>query len=188
MKLTIGVMAGLILGAVLTIAGYFILRETRLGDEGITITFTEAEIQGRLGEKFPQSDRILEIFPVEIGEPRVRFLGESNRVELTMEADISVPLVQTYHSKGVFTTSIRYEPEDQTLRLSDITVEGFEVTDLPKKFEPHLRTTLTLAARKYLQDHPVHTLEPKDYKGEMVKMFLREIKVEKGLLKVRLGL
>jgi len=171
----------------MTVAGYSLLRDTEFTREGLTVTFTEAEIQSRLGEKFPKSERLLDFIPVEIGEPRVRFLGGSNRVELTMEAHVAVPLMQTYETKGVFTSSIRYEPEDQTLRLSDIIVGGVEVTNLPKKFELPLRVTMTAAADKYLNDHPVHKLASKDYQGELVKMFLREIKVKKGKLEVTLG-
>lgn len=179
---------GLILGTVGTIAGYFILRDTKLGDDGLTVTFTEAEIQARLGEKFPKSERLLDFIPVEIGEPRVRFLGESERVELTMDVEIAVPLIRTYKTMGVFTTSIRYEAEDQTLRLSDITVEDVEATNLPENFKDPLRMMLTAVARKYLNDHPVHKLEPRDYKGEMVKMFFRKLKVKEGKLEVTLGL
>lgn len=188
MKFWLGILLGLVLGAAGTIGGYLILKETRLGDDGITLTFTEAEIQSRLGEKFPKSERLLDIIPVQIGVPQVHFLGESNRVELTMEANVAVPLMQTYQTRGVFTTSIRYEQDDHTLRLSDITVEELDATNLPEKFKAPLNLTLTAAARKYLNDHPVHTLEPKDYKGEMVKMFLRELKVKEGRLEVRLGL
>jgi hypothetical protein len=189
MKFWLGILVGLILGISGTIAGYFFLGDTKLGyDDGLTVTFTEAEIQGRLGEKFPKSERLLDLIPVEIAEPRVRFLRGSNRVELTMEADVAVPWVQTYRTTGVFTTSIRYEPEDQTLRLSDIKVEDFDATNLPEKFKAPLRITLTAAADKYLNDHPVHQLEPKDYKGKMVKMLLREITVKEGELEVKLGL
>ena len=188
MKFWLGILVGLVLGAAATIAGYLILKETDLGNDAVTLSFTEAEIQSRLGEKFPKSERLLEIIPVEIGVPRVRFLGESNRVELTMAADVAVPLMQTFETRGVFTTSIRYEQEDQTLRLSDITVEELDATNLPEKFKAPLNLTLTAVARKYLNDHPVYKLEPKDFKGEMVKIFLQELKVKEGRLEVRLGL
>ena len=189
MKFWLRTLVGVILGISGTITGYYFLGDTKLGyDAGLTVTFTEADIQERLGEKFPKSERLLDLIPVEIAEPKVRFLGGSNRVELSMEAEVVVPLVQTYRTTGIFTTSLRYEPEDQTLRLSDIKVEDFNATNLPEKFRGPLKITLTAVADKYLSDHRVHKLEPKDFKGEMVKILLQEITVKHGKLEVKLGL
>ena len=187
MKFWWGLLIGIILGVVGAL-GPGLLKKTSIGSKGLVVTFTEAEIQERLEGKFPKSEKLLEIFPVEIGVPTVRFLDDSDRVELTMNAGVSVPFVQTYEAKGIFTTTIRYEQKDQTLRLSEVTVEGVEATNLPKKYEDPLRVTMTLAARKYLEDYPVHTLKQKDVKDELVRMFLKDLKVRNGRLEVTLGL
>ncbi|MGC6464140.1 MAG: DUF1439 domain-containing protein [Akkermansiaceae bacterium] len=188
MKLWVGLFIGILLGVAGTIGGYILLRETELGDEGVTIVFTEAEIQEKLGRKFPKSERLLEIIPVEIGEPYVKFLGESNRVQITMEADVSVPLVDTFKTEAVSTTSVRYEPKDYTLRLSDITMEDFRVSKLPENLQEPLSLALTAVARAYFDDYPVHEVDSKDFEDEMVQMFVKDLKVKKGRLEVRLGL
>lgn len=188
MKFWIGILTGIVLGVGGAVGGYFYMRYARLEDSGVVVIFTEEDIQARLGEEFPKSERLLEIIPVEIGEPKVRFLESSDRVELTIRAEAAVPLVQTYHAEGIFTTSLRYEASDHTLRISDVTVESFKATDLPEKFEDPLRKTMTLAAKNYLENHPVHTLDDDDYKDEMVKMLLKKVTVTKGTLEVKLGL
>lgn len=188
MKIWMGLMIGLLLGVAGTIGGYILLKNTELGDKGIVVVFTEEDIQGKLGRKFPKSERILEVIPVEIGEPFVKFLGDSNRVQITMEAVVAVPLVQTFQTEAVVTTSVRYEPKDYTLRLSDITVESFDVTSLPKNLKEPLRLALTAAARKYLDDYPVHEVDSDDFEDEMVQLFVKDLKVKKGRLEVRLGL
>lgn len=188
MKLIITLIAGLLAGAAIVIGGYFFLTSSELGDETLTISFTEAEIQKKIGKDFPKKERILNYIPIVIEEPIVKFLGDSNRVQLSVEANIAIPFIRTEEVIGTFTSSVRYEKEDQTLRIDDLTVESLEIQSMPKQYQKAVQAALTLAARKYLDDHIVHTLDPKDYKGKMAEMFIQKIKVKDGRLEVILGL
>ncbi len=188
MKLAIGLIVGSILGAIIVIGGYFYLKKNKAGDESITISFTEATIQEKLGKDFPKHERILNYIPVVIEEPVVKFLGESKRVQLSAKATISIPFIRSEEVVAVCTSSIRYEKEDKTLRISDLTVESIGTNSLPKKYEGAIRLALTTAARKYLDDHVVHTIKPKDAPRALAEMLVQKIKVKNGRLEVILGL
>ena len=179
---------GMVTGSLLTIVGYFVLRTLPIGNDAVVVTFTEAEIQEKIGKDFPKTEKILDLIPLVIQEPQVKFLGDSNRVQLTVNAEAGIPIVGTDEAQGVFTASIRYEDEDQTLRISRLTVESFKAQTLPERFEEPVRLLMTAVARKYIDDHIVHTLKPEDYKEEMARLLLREIKVKDGRLEVILGL
>ena len=188
MKMSLGLIVGILIGAASVIGGYFYLTSGSIGDDLVKVTFTEAEIQEKIGRKFPKTERILEIFPIEIQEPRVKFLSESDRLQLSADATLVVPFVGPEEITLICTGSVDYENEDKSLRISDVTVEQIKTRSLPGKYEEPVRLALTAAARKYLEDYVIHTLKPKDYKGKMAEMFVKKIKVKKGLLEVTLGL
>lgn len=178
----------IIILAALLIAGYFILRARGVEGEIITITFTEAEIQEKIGRKFPKKERILEVFPLVIQEPQVKFLGERNRIQLTTTATLEIPFARAQELTMVASSSLRYEDEDKTLRVSEITVEEFETNGLKKVYAEASRLALTLVARKELEDTVVYTLEPEDYKKIISRMLIRKIRIKEGRLEVILGL
>lgn len=188
MKTAITLFAGLILGAALVIGGYFFFTSRDLGNNAVTVTFTEAEIQKKIGRKFPKEEKILDYIPVTINEPIVKLLGDSKRVQLSVDASISIPFLAKEEFTGIFTSSLRYEKDDHSLRISDLTVENISTSRLPKGLEEPIRAALTIAARKYLDDHIVYTLKPKDYKGKMAELLLQKIKIKNGRLEVVLGL
>lgn len=188
MKFAFGVLAGLIFGAAVVIGGYFFLESREMGDDAVKVVFTEAEIQDKIGRDFPKTEKILQYIPVIIQEPKVKFLDESNRVQLTVNASVSIPFLRTDHVEGVFSASVRFENDDKTLRISELTVERLTTESLPEQYEEAVRLALTMASRKYLEDYVVHTLDPKDYKGLMAEMFVDKIKVRKERLEVYLGL
>jgi len=188
MKLPLGLLAGILIGAATVIVGYFYLSKSPVGDDLVTVTFTEEEIQKRIGRKFPKTERILEIIPIEIQEPKVKFLGKSNRLQISANARISPPFFKPEEVTLICTGSIDYENEDKTLRTSDITVEEIQLSSLPSNYQEPVRIAMTTAARKYLDDYVVHTLKPEDYKGKMAEMFIKKLSVKKGRLEVTLGL
>ncbi len=188
MKLVTGLALGLILGAITVIAGYFWLSSSERGDESVTLTFTEEEVQEKIGKKFPKKERILDYIPVVIEEPIVKFLGDSKRVQLSVKATMSIPFIHTEDVFGVFTSSVRYKKEDHSIRISDLTVESISTSRIPKKFEEPIRLALTTAAREYLDDHTVYKIKPKDTPRAMAEMLVQKIKVKNGRLEIILGL
>lgn len=188
MKALASLAIGLILGVIVTIGGYFYLKSHPDQDRGITVTFTEEEIQERLARKFPKTEMVWNVFPAVIDIPKVRFLGDTKRIELTLTGDLAVPFTTGYQVAGIFTSSLKYEQEDHTLRIDDVTVERIEATGLPEEYQETIRLILTGVARTYLDDHRVHEIDDKDYKDEMARMLLKEIKVKRGRLEVKLGL
>lgn len=178
----------IIIVAALLGAGYFILRATGSEDEIVTITFSEAEVQEKIGRKFPKKEHILEVFPLIIQEPQVKFLGERNRIQLTTTAILQIPFVRDQELTMIASSSLRYEDEDKTLRVSEITVEEFKTNGLKEIYAEASRLALTLVARKELEDTAVYTLEPKDYKKIISRMLIRKIRIKKDRLEVILGL
>ena len=188
MRRLITLIIGILIGAVGVIAGYFYLVSRPAGDDLVTVVFTEEEIQNMIGRKFPREEELLKFVKITINEPDVAFLGDENRIQLTLNAQVVIPFFRTDEISGVFSSSIRYEKEDHTLRTSDYTVESLKTDVLSEKYEGPVRAAFSLAARKFLEDQIVYTLKKEDYKGKMTEMLLQEVKVEEGQLVIILGL
>ena len=176
----------LLLGA--AIVGGVLLKNGRIDEDGVTLTITEEYINGRLEKKFPKTEKILEVIPVLIEKPKVEFVDGSDRVRLSLAANIDIPLAKKYAASTVFSGSVRYEPSDHTLRLTEVVFEEFKATDIPEKFEEPLEILMTVLARTHLDDYEVYKIEPKDLNNKAARWLLKKVEVRNEMLEVTLGL
>lgn len=181
----------LILGLLALLAiifGCVFMKYGRFGSDGLTLFFSEEDFRGRLSKKFPKTEKILEIIPVLIEEPKVEFTEGSNRVRLSLFARIDIPFSNKYEASTVFSGSIRYETSDKTLRLTDVEVEGLTGTEIPKKFEDPLKLLMTVLAKNFLEDVVVYELKPKDLTNKAARWLLKKVEVRDQMLEITLGL
>lgn len=181
----------LILGLLVLLAvivGCVFMKYGRFGSDGLTLSFSEENIRERLSKKFPKTEKLLEVIPVLIEEPKVEFTEGSNRVRLSLAACIDIPFSKKYEASTVFSGSIRYETSDKTLRLTDVEVEGLTGTEIPKKFEDPLKLLMTVLAKNLLEDVVVHELKPKDLTNKAARWLLKKVEVQDQMLEVTLGL
>jgi hypothetical protein len=179
---------GLLTGVIFTISGYFLLSDRQSKSELLTLKFTEAEVQEKLSRKFPREEKILGLIQIIIEEPKVSFMGSDNRIRLATSAQVLIPFVKKEEIRATFSSSLRYQPEDHTLRISDYEIEEIATDRLPDEYEGPVRAAFTVAARELLDDQIVHTVDDKEFEGKLTRLFLQELKVKKGTLEVVLGL
>lgn len=154
----------------------------------VILVFDESEIQEKIGRKFPKEEEVLKYIKVVIEEPKITLLGDKNRIQLEVEAKSVIPFLRTDKISGVFESSIRYEKEDHTLRISDFQVITLNTKEIPEQYEALVRAGFNLAAKRLIDDRVVYTIKRKDYKNQAAELLLQEIKVKKGQLEVLLGL
>lgn len=188
MKWILVLLAGILLGAGGIIGGYFFFSTREAGDEMVSLVFTKEEIQEKIGRKFPKEKDILKVSKLIIEEPKVTLLGKKNRLQIDISAKSIIPFVRTDEISGVFESSIRYEKEDQTLRISNFQIISLNTEHIPERIEPLVRLGFNAAAKNFIEDHVVYTLKKKDYQTHAAELLLKEVKVKKGSLEVILGL
>jgi hypothetical protein len=188
MKSLLILLIGLVLGAAAVVGGYIFLSDRQEGDEIIALTFTEEELQAKIARKFPKEEKVLGIIDIVIDEPKVDLVGLDNRIRFQATATVIVPFVGEEKIGAVFSSSIRYNQKDHTLRTSDYELEELQTDRLPKKYEPTVRTSITAASRELFDDEIVHTIEDKDLEEKLGRLLIQEIRVKNGRLEVSLGL
>lgn len=188
MKSLLILLCGLVLGAAGVIGGYYYFSGHQPGDEIITLTFTEEELQEKLGRKFPKEEKLLGLITIVIEEPRVGLMGQDNRIRLQAKATVTIPFVSEEELELTVSSSVRYHAEDHTLRTSDYEVESLKTDRLPEKYEPQVRAAITVAARELFNEEVVQTIKDKDFEGKLSRLLIQKITVKNGILEVSLGL
>lgn len=124
-----------------------------------TVTLSEAEIARLMARNFPVDRSLLDIFDVTVDAPRVRLLPESNR----LAADVSVRarnrlFAQGWQGQLGFDAALRWEPSDQTVRLSRVRVHDLALVD-PGAFNRNTVERLGAAlAERVLEDSAIYRL------------------------------
>ena len=88
------------------------------------ITLSEAELVDHLDRSFPQARRVLDWLDVELSTPRLRLLPDTNRLALALWLRSRERLLgHAGHGQLAFDCALRYEPQDASLRLTQVRVQ-----------------------------------------------------------------
>jgi hypothetical protein len=128
-----------------------------------TVEVSQAQLEELLARRFPLTRRVLEIFDVTVSAPRLRLLPEANRIATDFDLASTERLLRSQH-RGTLALSfgLRFEPSDNTLRVTQVKVERLLIDGAPAALQRHVERLGTLLAEQALDDQVVHTLRPKD--------------------------
>ncbi|MBL8362457.1 MAG: DUF1439 domain-containing protein [Rubrivivax sp.] len=125
-----------------------------------TVTLSEGELQQRVERAFPVERRVLEVFDVSLGTPRLTLLPERNRIatELSVAARERV-LGGRWSGQLAFDAALRWDAVDQTLRLSEVRVQRFTF-DGSGGGRPAAERLAAVLAEQVLENRPIYRLTP----------------------------
>ncbi len=129
-----------------------------------TINISEARLAELIGGQFPFNSRYLELFDVSLGAPQVRLMPAQNRIGTAFSYSLGSLLLGSRQFQGQLDLSygLRFEPADNTVRLSQVRVEGFEVPGVPSAYASRANRLGALLAENVLQNLVIHRLKPED--------------------------
>lgn len=188
MKTLVVLLTGAILVAASVVGGYLLLSGHQPGDEIVSLSFTEEELQAKISVKFPKKEKVLGIIDIIIDEPKVNLVGLDNRIRFQASATVVVPFVGEEKIGAIFSSSVSYNRADHTLRTSDYELEELQTDRISENYEPTVRTSITAASRELFDDEVVHTIEDEDLEDMLGRLLIQQIKVKNGRLEISLGL
>lgn len=135
-----------------------------LGGGARQVDISEARLLALISKQFPFKRRYLELFEISLIEPRLRLMPEENRIGTRLDYSASTVLNSGRPLAGQMELSygLRYEPSDQTVRLDQVRLEGFQVAGLPANQAQRLRGAGMQMAEKMLLDLVVHRFKPEE--------------------------
>ena len=129
-----------------------------------TIEISEAKLVEIINTQFPVNSRYLELFDVSLASPRVRLIPAENRIGTELGYSLGSFLLgaRDYQGRLNLSYGLRFEPSDNTVRLSQVRVDGFEVPGVPSAYASRANRLGALLAENLLKDFVIHRLKPED--------------------------
>ena len=157
--------------------------------EGIVIEMTPEEIQEKLDEAFPITERYLVVFSLTLADPQVKLTEGSDRIGFGLSARTNVRVNgEDVTGRAWMTSGLRYDPDKGALFLTDPRVESVNMSMLPEKYEDDVLLTANLAAKKFLKEYEVYRLDRAEFTQAVAKFTLKNVVVRDGVLKMIFGL
>lgn len=97
-------------------------------------TVSERQILAALEANFPAQRRVLELFDVRLASPRLKLLPQENRLMLGFDVGVAQALLgrgQEMKGNLMFSSALRWEPADGTVRLDKVRRENLVFDGLP---------------------------------------------------------
>ncbi len=128
-----------------------------------SVEISEAQLQQRIAQRFPIDSRVLRLFDVTLGVPRLTLLPESNRIATELDVRVgSRWLAALYRGTLALSYGLRFEAADYTLRLADVRVERLQIDAAPAELQRELDGIGIVLAERLLDDRVIHALRPQD--------------------------
>lgn len=92
------------------------------------LTWSEAEVNQMLAQRFPMDRRVLELLDVTVSQPEVKLLPGTNRLATDLHVQaLDRMFGSVVHGRISVESGLRYEPADHTLRLVDVRLGNFSL-------------------------------------------------------------
>lgn len=124
-------------------------------------TLSERQILAALSERFPATRRVLEVFDVRLSSPKLRLLPSEDRLMLGFDLGVQERLLATRPLRGtlMFSSGLRFEPGDATVRLVRVRRENLAIEGLPSLLASSVNRWGGLLAEELLEGMVVHQVE-----------------------------
>lgn len=92
------------------------------------ITLSEGELSALVARAFPMQQRLLEVLDLQLSAPRLRLLPELDRLSVLLEVQAQERW-RGGSGRGelLFYSVLRFEPQDATVRLSQVRVQQLDI-------------------------------------------------------------
>jgi hypothetical protein len=119
------------------------------------------EINAMVQRRFPRRQRVLDSVDLTLSDPVVDLVPSQQRLRsaLKYEARVSA-LFPSLQGRIVLLHSLRLEPKDGTLRLQGVDVEHLDVESTSITQDPTMRSFVTRAVRRSVEELVIHTFTP----------------------------
>jgi hypothetical protein len=125
-----------------------------------SVTLGEAELQRWADGQFPLERRLLDVFDVSVSNPRLKLLPESNRLGTGFDISVRERLLGgRWQGRLQLSSSLRYETQDQTVRLVQVRVDDFRL-DNPRGGGSPAEHLGALLAERELEGRVIYRLTP----------------------------
>lgn len=127
-------------------------------------TLTQAELQERIGRKFPLNRRVARVFDVQLTNPRTTLDAANNRLITQIDARITTQIFMADPVLVTFAVNsgLKYQSSTRALLLDSPTAERIEISGVPARYSGELQAVGAHVAAQVLTDYPLYTFTPEE--------------------------
>jgi len=124
-------------------------------------TFSQQQVQEAVQRKFPYQRTISQVFQVQLANPVLGFLPDTNRVSIRLDAHLASPFLQE-PVDGVFTLSseLAYDEASKSVVLKSPNVDSVNVSGGAQAYTQQINAAAALLATQLLTNYPIYTFKP----------------------------
>jgi hypothetical protein len=124
-------------------------------------TLSERQILATLADRFPANRRVLEVFDVRLASPKLKLLPAEDRLMLGFDLGVEERMLtsRTFKGKLLFSSGLRFDAGDSTVRLVRVRRENIAIDGLPSLLASNVNRWGGLLAEDLLEGAVVHTVE-----------------------------
>ena len=133
-----------------------------------TYTVSEQQLAEAIASQFPFDSTMLEVMDVVVKTPRITLDPTTNRINTAFDLEMSPTSIlgllidKTYKGGIDMSYGLRFEPSDNSVRMTDVRVSRFSVDGAPAAMKRPIEKLGPSLAQRVLKDFPVYRLRPED--------------------------
>jgi len=126
-------------------------------------TFTKAELQSAVSQRFPTTVRYGELVSVQLSNPRLVLDEATNRVTTRVNAAMTNTIVPSPPINGTMAlnSGVKYDATRRAVLLDSPTVQDVQVDGM-SQYTQQLNAIGAVVAEQLLKDYPLHTFKPEE--------------------------
>lgn len=127
------------------------------------ISVSQAQIEQGLQTHFPKKFPIAGLLQLDMQQPKLLLLPESNQLETTLMLQLSGPaLAQTFNGHMQVRFGLYYEPKDRSVRAQRVQVLVMELQEASPAMSDMVQTYGLRLAQQALEGFPLYTVKAED--------------------------
>jgi hypothetical protein len=133
-----------------------------------TLMVSEAKLQQLISGQFPFNSKMLEVLDVGVSSPKISFDAVNNRINTSLDLNVVgsgiVGLLIKREYKGGLDLSygLRFEPSDNSVRMTDVKVGRLNVEGAPELMERPISRLGVALAQKLLSEQVLYKVSAQD--------------------------
>ncbi len=141
------------------------------------IYISQTQLQNMLAQRFPLEKRWLDRLDVQVAQPQLRLMPESNRIGSSLMLTVKNPFGRDWTGSLAFNSGLRFDAPTRSIRLTDPKVESVQLQGLPEVYARSLNGLSALVLEELLKEAPIHTFSAEQLRLGNVDLKPRAIKV-----------
>ncbi len=126
-------------------------------------TISQTQLLELITQKFPLNERVADLLDLQALQPRIKLLPQTNRIATELDLNLSERFLRsTFKGSLTMDYGLRFEPSDNSVRMTDVKVSSLQFSGVPALYQPYVNSLAPLLAEKLLKDLSLHKLSPAD--------------------------